>query len=265
MNRSAWARLGAGMALVVTVGACTAGPTTEPEAVPSRYVEPPAISAAAQQRFGKKPAEQAYREMARFVTDQWIDGRLLDPQRTNPPTDAELSAGIVQRLTPTTQAYWHELVAKARAGDKNAVEDVKLMRYYGIDAPTLTLPTGGPAAESQTTTNGQVDVGKPRPDGLIPLRIAVHQEARIPLLSARRPYPALLAKDLTLEVLPAEQVTRLATEPPAADGTGTTTPTPAVTIDPKATWLISTFDGELQVSFPRADEAPPPSATPQGT
>ena len=73
---------------------------------------------------------------------EWIDERLIDPHRSGPPSADELSQGVAAHMIPATAAHWEQTVQSALAGDEDAIAEVRVMRFYALDAPSLTLPTG---------------------------------------------------------------------------------------------------------------------------
>lgn len=236
--------------LVLLVAACS-GPTRTDTAIPKRYIETPQISPEAEQRYGEQ-AEAAYRELAAFSLDQWLIPSVLDPN-TPEPTAQQLSQGITPRLAGPTLTRWIERVEAAAAGDQLALEEVSLLRLNTLDAPTLTLPSGGDPVTSQAITGGEVSLGQSA-GGVVPLVVSFDQDADLSMRSGRRPYDISLHKGIKFTLLPVEADTA----PAAPTGTSSPTALPRVSRDPSVTWLISTYDGDISAEYEgsSATEAP---------
>lgn len=267
-------------------------PTQPDSAIPSRYVEAPTISAAATQKYGDA-AKAAYEEIAAFVLDESLPEPLLDPAHQQ-VTAAELTDGISGHLTPGTAAGWDQLVGKALTGDAEARDSVHVLRYYGLKAPNLKVPSSGSIVQGQSITGAEVDVVETT-SGVVPLEVSFEQTARLRYLDGRSPYDGTLTRQLSFVVLPAATVAVPATgatsaaptsaapttteptttaptttaptsgaaaspatgSPTSAPGTATGGPAVAYTRDPAADWLIRNFDGEVELDF----DAVPSGAT----
>lgn len=247
------------------LGACS-GPTSTTDAVPERYIESPTVSEQARQAYGDG-AEAAYRELAEFSMDEWLKTDVLDPAGPE-PTAEQLTDGIPSHLTNATAARWAQTVNAAVGGDDAAREDINVLRLYTLDAPTLRLPPGNRLMTSQTITKGTVNVGTSS-SGVTPLVIDFVQDAELELRNARTPFHISLEKTVQFTVVPVESDPALPT--PAATGANGTatngtaapdaTPTGAnspFTRDPRVTWLISTFQGDVSADY---EGAPDPTAT----
>ncbi len=254
------------MGALLTVGLLTGLascviPSDQNTVTPKRFVEAPTISAQAQAKFGDE-AGRAYQEIADFVLDQGERSELLDPQRTT-FTAQDLTAGLTSHMTPGAAATWEHLVAQALDGDATAEEAVRALRYYKVEAPTLTLPAQG-AVDSQTVTGAKVDL-LPASTGTVDrLKITFEHTTRISLLNGKSPYPGSIDNQLEFAVIPAGLVVMPTAKPSstvtaptstASPGTtGTPAPTPTLpsadyTRDPAATWLISQFEGDVDLAF----------------
>lgn len=252
-------------------------PTQPDSAIPSRYVEAPTISAAATQKYGDA-AKAAYEEIAAFVLDESLPEPLLDPAHQQ-VTAAELTDGISGHLTPGTAAGWDQLVGKALTGDAEARDSVHVLRYYGLKAPNLKVPSSGNIVQGQSITGAEVDVVETT-SGVVPLEVSFEQTARLRYLDGRSPYDGTLTRQLSFVLLPAATVAVPATgatsaaptttaptsgpaaspatgSPTSASGTATGGPAVAYTRDPAADWLIRNFDGEVELDF----DAVPSGAT----
>lgn len=247
------------------LGACS-GPTSTTDAVPERYIESPTVSEQARQAYGDG-AEAAYRELAEFSMDEWLKTDVLDPAGPE-PTAEQLTDGIPSHLTNATAARWAQTVNAAVGGDDAAREDINVLRLYTLDAPTLRLPPGNRLVTSQTITKGTVNVGTST-TSVTPLVIDFVQDAELELRNARTPFHISLQKTVQFTVVPVESDPALPT--PAATGANGTatngtaapdaTPTGAnspFTRDPRVTWLISTFQGDVSADY---EGAPDPTAT----
>ena len=255
--------------LVITalgaLGGCVI-PSQQDTVVPKRFVETPKISPEATAKYGTE-AGKAYEELADFVLDQDERADLLDPRRTE-FTAADLTTGVIDHMTPTAAATWERFVAEALAGDDDAEETVQALRAYKLDAPTLTLPPKGSPVESQAITGATVDVA-PAVGSVVPLKITFDHETRIALMNGKTRYPGTISNSLEFTVLPAALVvdtpaktanaTTAATPAGSASPTASATPlvpSSAYTRDPAARWLISQFEGDVEVTFDQAPSTP---------
>lgn len=236
--RSMLALLGA--LLLASVTACS-GPTDTDAAAPKRYIETAQVSQAAKDRYGEQ-AQAAYRELETFSLEEWLKPAVLDPQ-TPPSTAEQLSEGITPRLVRSTVVRWNQQVAAAVAGDRQALEDISLLRLDTLDAPTLSLPPRGDPVVSQSITAGKVSLGEVGTGGLAPLVVSFTQDADLSMRDGRRPYDLSLHKTVEFTVLPVEADAAVASPTP----TSGTSPAalPSVTRDPSATWLIYTYSGDI--------------------
>lgn len=235
--------------LMPCVAACS-GPTDTEAAVPKRYIETAQVSQAATDRYGAQ-AQAAYQELAGFSLDQWLKPALLDPQ-ASPPTAQQLSEGITPRLVTSTIVRWNRQVDAAVAGDQQALEDISLLRLDSLDAPTLSLPSGGDPVVSQSITAGKVSLGKAGTGGLVPLVVAFTQDADLSMRDGRRPYDISLHKTVEFTVLPVEADAAVGapTSTPSSTSSPTARPTvTSVTRDPSATWLIYTYSGDITSEY----------------
>lgn len=253
------------LGVVVSLSGCGA-PRSAEDAAPRRYIEEPKVSQAAQLRYGDR-ARQAYEEMARFQLDEWLRSELVTPDAPT-PTPQQLTEAIRPRLAPTTVPEWDSAVTKALAGDVDEMNLVRVLRYYNLQTSTLKAPEGESFITGESVTNGTVDVGVARSDGIVPLLVTFRQKGRLDLLSGRAPYAVDLAKDLSLNVIPVDELDRVT----AAQGTPTSAPgptTPTSARDPRITWLIVSFEGDmLSGSRGEADEettTTAPNTTTAGT
>lgn len=270
---------------LATLGGCVI-PSQQDTVVPKRFVETPTISAQATAKYGAEAA-RAYQEVADFVLDQGDRADLLEPGRTQ-FTTADLTTGIIDHMTPGAAATWERYVASALAGDAEAEEAVRALRFYKLEAPGLTLPPKGSPVESQAITGATVDVAK-AVGSVVPLKITFEHEARIKLMNGKSGYPGAISNSLEFTVLPAALVvatpgntakavnattaaaTPVAANPPAeSGGTPTATGTPLVpssayTRDPAARWLISQFEGDVEITFDQAPATPSDDAEAPGS
>lgn len=269
------------LATLGALGGCVI-PSQQATVAPKRFVETPTITAQASAKYGAE-AGRAYQELADFVLDQDDRADLLEPGRTQFST-ADLTTGIIDHMTPSAAATWERYVTAALAGDAEAQEAVRALRFYKLHAPGLTLPPKGSPVESQAVTGARVDVAK-AVGTVVPLKITFEHETRINLMNGKTRYPGTISNTLEFVVLPAALVvatpakpanTTTPTDPtnpatqdsatpggtpastPAATGTPLV-PSSAYTRDPAARWLINQFEGDVEVAF---DKAP---ATPSGT
>lgn len=270
-------------AVMLVVTAC-GGPNRQVDALPGDFVEAPKLSAAVTARYGDSAAA-AYKEITAFSLQQWLKRDLLDPSNAGAVTATNLSDGIVGRLTTATRPHWSVLVDGAIKGDAAAREDVGLLRFHDWEAPSLSLPDGSPV-QSQAISGAKIGLGKAYADGTVPLVIAFQQQARVTLLDKRAPYPATITKEITFQLVPAASSAAKATStvaptsPNATAATstpGSATPTdspsstptapatPTATTDPSATWLISAFEGTIEVDFDKDESEATTSPEPSGS
>lgn len=269
------------VALLGSLSSC-ATPSQQATVAPKRFVEAPTISAKAKAKYGDE-AGRAYKEIADFVLDQSERSELLDPARTT-FTSEELTAGLTGHMTPAAAATYEGLVARALAGDPASEDAVQALRFYKLQAPGLTLPKDGTALDSQTITGATVGLVAAKAGSIDRLKISFDHVTRINLLNGKSPFPGTIENHLDFTVLPAALVptpktsssrssvnaapsaTKAAnTEIPTMPGSTRTTagatptvPSSAYTRDPSAAWLISQFDGDVDVSF---DRGPSPAPT----
>ncbi len=259
--------------------AACATPSRVQEVLPSRFVEPPSISPAAESEFGAGAAE-AYTEITEWSMAQWLRDPLLDPKAKDSVNAQVLSQSIVDHMIPDTAARWSEVAEAALGGDEHAQHVVQLLRFHNWSESNLKTPGGSPIG-SQAISQGRVGVGERWPDGTVPMTIAFEQTARIQLLNVRDPYPATVTKQVEFSVVPADLV-RLGTPtqkptnpaPAASSPAATAVPgrmgTPSIgtlkqsdeELNPDAKWLIATFDGDFEIEF---DKAATPAPTGTGT
>lgn len=245
--------------LLLTAGC--GGPSRQVDALPGDFVEAPTASAAARARYGGA-VDTAYREITTFSLRQWLQPELLDPSATASVTAENLTEGIVGRLRPATRPHWAGLVDRAIAGDAAARLDVALLRFHDWQTPTLTLDSS--PVRSQAISGAKIGVGAAYADGTVPLVVTFRQQARVALVNKRAPYPATITKDITFALVPATSKAATSTATPTASATtsqasattsraSATTPQASATTDPQVTWLISAFEGTLDVDFDRAE------------
>lgn len=208
--------LGLVMLCLLTLVGCA--PLAQDQARPERFVDPPEITAAATQRYGNA-AGAAYNQVADFLLTQSYRPELIDPQHTE-VTVPELTDGISEALVPATATVWQELAAESVAGDREARDSVRLLRFHSWDIPGSTLPPHRrDVLRTQSVTDGYVDVTTSGSGGEA-LLVAVRHRADLTLAENTIPYDVVLTKDLELTLVPS-------------------------TDDP-GKWLIETFEGELR-------------------
>lgn len=214
------------LALVVPLlAAC--GPGDQDAVTPQRYVDPPEVSVAAQELYGQD-AEQAYDQIAQFLLDHSYELPLVDPEHTS-PTAEELSGPVAPVLTEEAATAWTELVDQDLAGDAEARDVVRLLRFHSWEADGSTLASQDEPVRFQTITEGLVDVAAAPSDGsAAPLTVELVHRADVQLEEARVPYDVVLTKPLTFTLVPG---------PEGSD--------PA--------WLVSTFEGLLEVEIEGSD------------
>ncbi|MEP7160583.1 MAG: hypothetical protein ABI746_05735 [Dermatophilaceae bacterium] len=237
------------MLLAVIALAGCAAPLSTSDAAPQRFIEAPAVSEAARQRYGDG-AQQAYEELTRFSMDQWLLAKLVDPGAPAPTAQA-LSDGITEHLAPATVPSWQQSVTAALAGNADQANLVRILRFYDLQAPTLRMPDGGSSPiTGESITQGTVGLGAARSDGIVPLVVAFRQGARLNLLSGRSPFAVDLKKDLVLTVVPADELAKVAAATPSVAQPTTSGATTGASIarDSRVTWLISTFEGDIASS-----------------
>lgn len=262
-------------ASLAVLSAC-ATPNRIEEVLPSRFVEPPQISAAAERSFGAG-AFDAYTEVTEWSMAQWLRDPLLDPKAKDSVNADLLSQGIIDHMIPGTAERWHHVSEQAIGGDEHARHVVQLLRFHDWSESTLQTPGGSPI-ESQAIAKGRVDLGEKWADGTQPMVITFEQTARIQLLNRRDPYPATVSKEVTFSVVPSDLVFF---GTPSDKPTNAATPTPTSTTptaqpgrsgtpsigtvnhgagerNPDAKWLIATFDGDIDIHF---DKSPTQRAT----
>lgn len=137
-------------ALVLT--AC--GPRSQEAVQPERYVDPPEVSEAAEAAYGQG-ATEAYEEVADFLLAHATAEELVDPSHGT-PTEAELTE-VTSMMTPEAAQAWRTTVAADLAGDTEARDVVRLLRFHTWDAD-LEAPRVGDIVRSQSVTDGSVDV-----------------------------------------------------------------------------------------------------------
>ncbi|WP_226346256.1 hypothetical protein [Agilicoccus flavus] len=254
------------LAAMMFVTAGCGSPSRQVDALPSDFVEAPTASAAARARYGKA-IDTAYREITTFSLRQWLQPELLDPSATKSVTAENLTEGIDGRLRPSTRPHWAGLVDRAIAGDAAARLDVALLRFHDWQTPTLTLDSS--PVRSQAISGAKIGVGAAYADGTVPLVVTFRQQARVALVNKRAPYPATITKNITFALVPAASKAATSTTTPSAPATSPSTSgtasraSAAATTDPQATWLISAFEGTLDIDFDRAesDSTTTPAAT----
>lgn len=262
------------LALVALVSGC-GSPRNTNDAAPQRFIEAPTIADNARQKYGDR-AEQAYRELAQFSLDEWLKPALVDPGAPTPPPET-LSEGIVQRLDPTTVPHWQNSVTAALQGNADEASSVRMLRFFSLQAPTLRVPDAGKSPiTGEGITEGTVGLGEVRTDGIFPLVVSFKQRGRLDLVSGRSPSTVNLRKQITLTVVPLEELAKVApaaVASPIALTTGTGMPpwpsnaptlpappstaaaSPNSTVPPPAPslvtrgadvkWLITTFQGDI--------------------
>lgn len=263
------------VAASLSVLAACATPNRIEEVLPSRFVEPPQISAAAERAFGAG-AFEAYTEVTEWSMAQWLRDPLLDPKAKDSVNADLLSQGIIDHMIPGTAERWHHVSEQAIGGDGHARHVVQLLRFHDWSESTLQTPGGSPI-ESQAIAKGRVDVGEKWADGTQPMVITFEQTARIQLLNRRDPYPATVRKEVAFSVVPSGLVVFGApsdkpTNPaptPSATTPATAQPgrsgTPSIGTlnngvgerNPDAKWLIATFDGDIDIHFDKSPTEEP--------
>lgn len=222
----------------VVAGACAAaaagcGVVTNPEQViPSGHVEAPTIL---DDSVDRETLEQAYAQIAAHELEQSVRPELLDPRRDEFTSD-DLSDGLVESFTPEVRTEWRRLVRAAKRGDPEAREAVRVLRYFDLDAPGLSLPADGEPVVRQRILGGTVSVEPPpRPSRISPgdvspeaaesaveLVVDLEHAVTIELRDGRRPVELDLRRSVRYELVP-------------APGEG------------ERRWLIADFDGEYEL------------------
>lgn len=131
------------------------GPRSPDQLLPETYVDPPAVSAAARAAYGQD-AQDAYEDMADFLLEHSTPEELLDPTH-GPPTEAELVDDIVGMMTPKVAQEWRRTVTADLAGDAEARDVVRLLRFHTWDSE-VSAPRVGTILRAQSVTDGTVDV-----------------------------------------------------------------------------------------------------------
>lgn len=205
------------------------GPRDQEELQPERYVDPPAVSEAADAAYGEQ-AKEVYEQVADFLLEHSTDEELVHPAH-GIPTEAELVDDVVPRMTPEAAAAWRDLVVADLAGDADARDAVRLLRFHTWESD-VSAPRVGDIVRSQWVTDGTVDVvngpegatatadpssttGDPvRPE----LEVSLTHGALLRLVAEDVPIDVELERPLTLTLVPDGQE-----------------------------WLIASFEGTLEV------------------
>jgi len=237
--------------VLVAVGVCVGGlaacrPAGTDDVIRGDYREPAGIAAAAVTAYGNEQAMDAYEELTDYLERDAYAAELINPPARRPDAD-ELTGPLADRLTPDGRAGWDALVGQALAGDGEAEESVRLLRYYDwtIGDPDRVSPPGPP--EGHVFRDAEVDLGAADSTGARPLSVSLRQSTRFALRSARSPYPVLIEKDLTVLMYPASLFT---TRSPSASA--------VPSVGGRPDWLIDSFEGELTVTTPDTGRQPTP-------
>lgn len=217
-RRAHRAAVAAAFLAVLAVTAC--GPV-DPEALrPTVFVDPPSITTAAQHAYGDRAAE-AFDQAATLLLEQSLVLPLVDPAQP-PATAKQLSEGIVEVMTPGAAQAWAALVERDLAGDEDARDAVRLLRFHAWEAPGSRLASPEEPVSHQSVTDGEVDLGTAAGAGApAPLVVALVHRAGVTLAQDRVPYEVVLTKPLTLTLTP---------DPGRADR-----------------WLLASFEGTLSL------------------
>lgn len=226
--RRAGARLSAPTALVLLLAAC--GPTAQDQVTPQRFVDAPEVSEAAAQAYGEE-AEEAYEVVAEFLLDHSYELPLIDPEHTS-PTAEELSEVVTPMLATDAATDWAALVEADLAGDTDARDAVRLLRFHAWDAEGSSLASPDRPLNFQTITDGTVDLGEVTATAETddaaatadpaqpPLLVTLVHRASVALQDARVPYDVLIEKPLQFTLV--------------QDGDS---------------WLIETFEGSMSLEY----------------
>src|SRR5690606_32493927 len=104
MPRSWLARLWT-IGLAAALVSCA--PAHQDEVTPSEYVDPPTVTADALELHGDQ-ATEAYSQAAAYLLEHSYVVPLIDPQH-KAPTEAELTEGVVDVMTPGAATAWRDL------------------------------------------------------------------------------------------------------------------------------------------------------------
>lgn len=233
MSQRTAARARGGMAaLVAALFLAACGPTSQDQVSPQRYVDPPTISAEADAAYGER-AGDAFTQVSDFLLEHSYVEPLIDPTHTQ-PSEAELTEGIVDAMTPEAATAWLALVTQDLAGDEAARDAVRLLRFHSWNAPKATLASD--PVRFQSISEGSVDVGAAPAEGEEQaLVIDVVHRAAVTLVESRVPYDVVLTKPIAVTVVPDPQ-------------------------DPTR-WIISTFEGTMTLRTGGVDPTDDPDQT----
>lgn len=132
-------------------------PRSQDQVLPETYVDPPAVSEEALAAYGEE-AQEAYEEVADLLLEHATDEELVDPAHGT-PTEAELTDDVVAMMTPEAAEHWRDSVAADLAGDEEARDVVRLLRFHTLESD-LSAPRVGSIVRSQSVTDGTVDVAE---------------------------------------------------------------------------------------------------------
>lgn len=206
---------------LVVLGGC--GTVTDPaEVAPEVFVETAAADAEAAAVFGQEWVDAAVRELADFAVAEAFPEALLDPERQDVSREDLAPPAVLDRLTPEAAQGFQALVDAALGGDARAQDEVRTLRYYGVDA-AWTLPEQDPVVRSQRITDVGVEVDSTGGPGQELLVVSFDHDATMAFGFDDEPLRLEVEKEMTYVLAPV----------PADEGTS---------------WLIASFEGEFEAS-----------------
>ena len=212
-------RLLALVASVLLLSGC--GLVTDPDDVtPALYVETADVDPSAVALFGQEQVDAAVAELTAFAVAEAFPPALLDPQERDYTHDDLVGEGIADRLTPAAAESWQSLVDDALAGDEDARDVVRALRYYDVDEP-WTVPAEDPVVMSQQITELDVDVDATAGPGQELLVVSFDHDATLAYLEGDEPVTLDVEKSMTFRLTPAAAEDRF-------------------------DWLIASFEGEYE-------------------
>lgn len=213
-------RVGVAAAVLAVLAVTACGPVDPDGLRPTVFVDPPTITSAARQAYGDR-AVDAFDQAATLLLEQSLVLPLVDPAQPS-ATAAQLSEGIVEAMTPGAAQAWAALVERDLAGDEDARDAVRLLRFHTWEAPGSRLASPDQPVSHQSVTDGEVDLGAAAGAGEpVPLVVTLVHRAGVTMAQRRVPYEVVLTKPLTLTLTP---------DPERADR-----------------WLLASFEGTLSV------------------
>lgn len=228
-------------ALVLT--AC--GPRSQEAVQPERYVDPPEVSEAAEAAYGQG-ATEAYEEVADFLLAHATAEELVDPSHGT-PTEAELTE-VTSMMTPEAAQAWRTTVAADLAGDTEARDVVRLLRFHTWDSD-LQAPRVGEIVRSQSVTDASVDVVGSTGDGAAATATTSPTDG-----AALTGAPA--GPGLEIELTHHAQLRLVADDVPV--DIELERPLVLTLVREGDRWLIDTFQGTLTVPSEMPADEPPP-------